>query len=261
MKIQSKPILTALLGGALFAGASLAQEGDRPSPPPPGGPQGRGNPVEMIKRADSDGDGKISKEEFVNARRAEQEEAFARLDANSDGYLDEAELKTLAERMRGGFGRGPEGMRRPEGEGGFRRPDGGRPEGEPGFRRPPEEGREGRPEEARRPEGEGGFRRPEGGPPPGGERPGFLGEQAFTRMDQNGDGVLSKEEFDQGMARLREAMRGGMGRGERPPGGFRRPGGPDGEGGGFRRPPQQGGEGTGRARPPLEGEAAKKDEA
>ncbi len=255
MKTQSKPILTALLGGALFAGSALAQEGNSP---PPGAPQGRGNPAEMLKRADADGDGKVSKEEFLNARRADLEEAFGRLDTNSDGYIDEAEMTALAERVRGGPGRGPEGMRRPEGEGGFRRPDGGRPEGEPGFRRPPEGG-EGRPEGMQRPEGEGGFRRPEGGPAAGGERAGFMGDQAFSRMDQNGDGVLSKEEFDQGMARLREAMRGGLGRGEGPPGGFRRPGGPEGEGG-FRRPPQPR-DGEGRPRPQPEGEAAKKDDA
>jgi hypothetical protein len=84
-------------------------------------------------------------------------------------------------------------------------------------------------------------------------------EQAFERMDQDGNGQLSRPEFMEGMGRMREMMqRGGMGRGEGGPGGFRRPGGPEGAPeGGFRRPPQQGGpdrEGTGRPRPEMEGD-------
>ena len=59
-----------------------AQEGERKGPPPeggqpgrpPGGPQGGGDPgarlAEFIKRADADGDGKISKEEFAGMGRA-----------------------------------------------------------------------------------------------------------------------------------------------------------------------------------------------
>lgn len=269
MKNQIQPFFGLLIGGVLLATSSPAQEGNRP--PPPGGPEGRGNPSEMLKRADADGDGKVSKEEFVKARTAELDEAFARIDGNADGFLDEAEAKAIAERMREAMARGPEGMRRPDGEG-FRRPEGpGRPEGEGGFRRPPEGER---PEGMRRPpEGEGGFRRPEGGPPggeggfrrpeggpPGGERGGFMAGEAFFRMDTSGDGSLSKEEFETGMAKMREMMRG-MGRGEGPGQGFRGPGGPGGGEGGFRRPPSQG-EGTGRARPELEGgDAPKKEEA
>lgn len=270
MKTRHKTYFGILLGGAMLAGVSSAQDGNRP--PPPGGPEGRGNPIEMLKRADTDGDGKVSKEEFIKARSAELGEVFGRMDANGDGFIDEAEVQAMGERMREAYNRGGEGMRRPDGEGGFRRPPEGegrpegmrRPDGEGGFRRPPEG--EGRPEGMRRPDGEGGFRRPEGGPP-GGDRAGFMGNEMFSRMDVNKDGMLSKDEFEQGMARMREMLRGGMGRGEGP-GGFRGPGGPEGmrrpEGGegGFRRPPQQGGEGAGRARPELEGgDAPKKDEA
>lgn len=252
MKIKS-----TLLLGALIATTSFSQDGDRPRPPGgPGGPEGR-NPADMLKRSDTDGDGKVSKDEFIKARAAEMEEAFARIDANSDGYVDEAEASQIAERMRAAGARGgPEGMRRPEGDSGFRRPPegGDRPEGGP---RP----------DGDRPEGEG-MRRPEGGPRPDGDRPeggprpegpGAFMEQAFGRMDQDGNGQLSREEFTQGMAKMREMMgRGGMGRGEGPggsPGAGRPPGG--GAEGGFRRPPQQGGEGTGKPRPPLEGEGEK----
>lgn len=230
MKIKS-----TLLFGALLATTSFGQDGDRPRPPGgPGGPEGR-NPADMLKRSDTDGDGKVSKDEFIKARAAEMEEAFARIDANTDGYVDEAEVSQIAERMRAAGGRGtPDGARRPEGEG-MRRP-----EGDSGFRRPPE-----------------GGDRPEGGPRPEGAAA-FM-EQAFGRMDQDGNGQLSREEFTQGMAKMREMMgRGGMGRGEGPggaPGAGRPPGG--GGEGGFRRPPQQGGEGSGKPRPPLEGEGEK----
>lgn len=236
MKRTPHPLLSLLLSSTFFVTATFAQEGERPRPPAGPGPEGRGNPAEMLKRADSDGDGKVSKDEFMKARTAELNDLFGRIDANSDGFIDTTEAEQMAERMRMGMGRPgpggppPEGMRRPDGEGrgrpegdGFRRP----PEGE-GMRRPEGEGR-GRPEgEGRgRPEGEGRGRPEAAG--------GQLSDQAFSRMDQNGDGQLSKSEFDQGMARMREMMaRGGMGRGE-----GRGPGGPPAEGG-FRRPPSTG---------------------
>ena len=102
----------------------------------------------------------------------------------------------------------------------------------------------------RRPEGPGGERadgerprRPDGMGPPaqGGEWPqrpgsGAGGEEALSRLDRDGDGKLSREEFAEGMARMREFMQRGGGR----PGG---PGMPN-RGGrgteeGFRKPPQQ----------------------
>ena len=73
---------------------------------------------------------------------------------------------------------------------------------------------------------------------PGPQRPGAgaFGDQAFDRLDADGDGKLSREEFATGMARLREYMQGG---GPRP----NRPGLPDGAGRGgdegFRKPPEQ----------------------
>ena len=57
---------------------------------------GRFNPEQMLKSADKNGDGKISKEEAPE--RLQQ--AFSRLDANGDGVLDQDELKAVAERFR-----------------------------------------------------------------------------------------------------------------------------------------------------------------
>jgi hypothetical protein len=209
-----------LAAGTALSFSATAQEG----------PGQRLNPADMLKRADTNNDGKISKEEFMAARTAELGEQFARMDANADGHIDEQEIRVITERMRdamsqrgpGGEGRGPGGeMRRPEG--------GPPPEG--GFRRPPEGGPERRPEGGPPPEG----RRPEGGPAMAGEM--------FDRMDEDKDGKLSRSEFEAGMGRLREML--GRGRGEGP--GFGRPSGaPD--GGGFRRPPTPG-EGGDRPRP------------
>ena len=160
------------------------------------------SPSEMLKRADTDGDGKVSLDEFIRARTAALEQAFARLDADGDGKLDEKEAEAGAEQMRSMVGGGRAGLR----------PDGPRPPR-------PEGDRPGRPGEDRQQR----------------TGAGAMVEQGFERMDADGDGKLSKEEFAAGMARMREYMeRAGQGRG-----GPRRPGGERGPEQGFRRPPQQ----------------------
>lgn len=240
--------------------------------------------AEFLKRADTDGDGKVSKEEFATFSRKEVDDRFSKVDANGDGFADQDEISKIGDRVRSAAQ-----QMRPGGEGGFRRPDGE----SGGFRRPPGEDAPSsdRPE-GRRPEGgppgerPEGMRRPEGGPPGGfGGMPNIdeiFGrmdknadgsvnleeyrafsqqeiEQRFGRMDGNGDGNVSKEEMKSGMERLRSMMRGGPG-GPGGEGGFRRPGMPGAPGGegGFRRPPGEGGApgGEGRGgfrRPPEEG--------
>ncbi|MEZ5386618.1 MAG: EF-hand domain-containing protein [Prosthecobacter sp.] len=252
-----------------------AQEGQRKGPPEggrPGGPPGGGDPAsrlaEFIKRADTDNDGKISKDEFASMGRKESDERFSRMDANSDGFVDQEEIGKISQMMRRGAEGQGQGMRRPEGgppgggEGGFRRPP-----GEEGKPRP--EGDRPRPEGAGRPDGD----RPRGGPPEGGPRPegdrprgpggpdggppgGLFGDpkEGFKRMDADGNGSISEEEFIAATSKIREAMRNRM------------PSGQPGQGGGFRRPEggppggaPRGGEG-GFRRPPSEGEKPK-DEA
>ena len=71
-------------------------------------------------------------------------------------------------------------------------------------------------------------------------------EARFKGMDANNDGKVTQEEFKGALEKMRGMMRGAAG-GAAPggPGGMRRPGGegaPGGEGGGFRRPPAQDGE-------------------
>ena len=69
-------VLSAGLGLTALAGAALADKG-------PG----------MFGRADTNGDGFVSKEEFAAGRN----KMFARLDANSDGAVDQAELDKARE--------------------------------------------------------------------------------------------------------------------------------------------------------------------
>ncbi|HRJ11458.1 MAG TPA: EF-hand domain-containing protein, partial [Prosthecobacter sp.] len=219
--------------------------------------QGGGRLAEFLKRADKDGDGKISKEEFKSlSQRDDGDERFSRMDTNGDGFVDQSEMAAIGERMRRGPGGPPESP-------------GSKSEG--GFRRPPSENPEGKPApEGERPPGPPGERppgdRPQGDRPPGGpgmgpnpeeiygrmdkNSDGFVDkdeyvafareeiEQRFGRLDENADGKISKEEMKAGMERLRNAMRGGQGGPPGMPGGegMRRPGGgPPGEGG-FRRP-------------------------
>jgi len=220
---SSALIWTALCAASLVALPAFAQDSERPRPP--AGTGGGRSVADWLKRADEDGDGKVTKAEFIKMRMTELEENFSRIDANGDGIVDEAEAERVAQMMRGGM-QGREGGPRPEG---FRGGEGGR-----------------RPEGGARPEG---VPRPEGGSGPDRERrPGGAGpegmDQAFQRFDRDGDGRLTRDEFQDGMMRLREMMQRGGGS---MPGQMAGPGGGPGEG--FRRPPQQDGEPRGPGRP------------
>jgi Ca2+-binding EF-hand superfamily protein len=85
------------------------------SPPAAGAPnaerrpgqRGRGglNPEELreqLKRADANGDGKLSKDEVPEFMK----ERFDRIDTNSDGFIDEAEMREMLRRMADGGGKG-----------------------------------------------------------------------------------------------------------------------------------------------------------
>lgn len=215
-------------------------EGGPRGGPPPGGPPGGGDPGEriaaFIKSADTDSDGKISKDEFINMSKKGSEDRFGHMDANSDGFVDKEEVAKMAQAGgRGGQGQGGPGMRRPEG--------GGSPGGEGGgFRRPPGGGEGGAPggSPGGQPQGQGMRREGDGG-----RGRGMFGDpkENFKRMDADGNGSVSEEEYLKAMEKMREMMRGGQGGpGMNRPGEGGAPGGaggPPGEGG-FRRPPVEG---------------------
>lgn len=106
--------------GAGGPGASSGAPGAGPAAGPgeagPGGPGPGGRPQFSFSESDADGDGKLSSDEAPEW----MQNAFDRIDANSDGFVDQAELAEMRSRMRAaGGGRGPGG---PGGPGGGARP-------------------------------------------------------------------------------------------------------------------------------------------
>ena len=54
----------------------------------------------MFKEADTNGDGKVSYDEFKAMRDKHGEEMFKRMDANADGFVDEAERKAMHDKYK-----------------------------------------------------------------------------------------------------------------------------------------------------------------
>lgn len=115
-------LIVATLLGAMFFVVARADDGKKPEPKPD---SARRLPAispdvivdSIVKRMDSNSDGKISRLEARN--RIAQ--SFDAIDANKDGYLDRKELTTMANRLRQ--------LPRPNRNGDFRPQDGfyGRP--------------------------------------------------------------------------------------------------------------------------------------
>lgn len=261
-----------LLAAAFSSGIAMLGAQDAPKPPPapggegrPGGPPGGGDPQarfdEAFKKMDANSDGKVSKDEFLEFSKKEAEERFSRIDTSGSGSLSKEQISEAMRRMRGGDAgqRRPEGFRRPEGEGGGTRP---RPGGDnpPGGNPPPPppEGGRGGPEGPGNPGMRGGagaagigefYRKIQENGSVTKEEFVKISEEQFKRMDVNADAKITKEEMEELGRRMRE-MRGGQGTGA--PGGPPRGGGE----GGFRRPPPREG-----AQPPPEGDKPRRPEA
>jgi len=54
-------------------------------------------PNHMLKMMDGDGDGRVSKQEFMDKRA----QHFEKMDANKDGFLDQQEATEMREKMGG----------------------------------------------------------------------------------------------------------------------------------------------------------------
>lgn len=93
-------LLAGLLASVLMAEGERLPGGERPQKDVERHPHRRG-PEEMFKHMDRDGDGKISKREFLAAPRMkslpeEKREAFfSRLDRNGDGFLIGEEIRAM----------------------------------------------------------------------------------------------------------------------------------------------------------------------
>ncbi|GAA5483440.1 EF-hand domain-containing protein [Haloferula sargassicola] len=180
-----------ILGLTLLAAAPLlAQENDGPPGPPRGEPgPGRRPPIgAFISKADTDGDGKVSKAEFdaleriSNLPEEKRSKLFSRLDRNGNGVIEGDELKPPR-------GRGPRPM--PD----LRELDLDK-DGTISF----EEFEKGRfvsqlPEEKRKRFFEHLDRDGDGRLTPKDHRPGEGFHRMFGRLDEDHDGLLSFEEF------------------------------------------------------------------
>ena len=78
---MKRVILLMLVLSLALCGTALAQD----DPAAPHGGKG-------LKAMDTNGDGKISKEEFMEAARKRAEARFQKLDANGDGYITQDEM-------------------------------------------------------------------------------------------------------------------------------------------------------------------------
>ena len=167
--------------GAGGPGQMAGGPGGRPGRPGEGGgrPGEGGGNVEtmvanMLRNADKDSDGKISKEEAPERMK----ENFARMDANSDGFIDEAELKQVFGRMRQGGAGGPGGAGAGRAGGGMRDMD---------------------------KNGDGKISKD--------EAPERMKEN-FDKIDTNSDGQLDQEELQKWFASMRQRGEGGRPRGD-----------------------------------------------
>ena len=79
---MKRMIIMMLLLSLALCGAAFAQDD--------AGPAGKG--AKGLKAMDTNGDGKISKEEFMDAAKKRAEARFQKLDANGDGYITKDEL-------------------------------------------------------------------------------------------------------------------------------------------------------------------------
>ena len=187
--VAALALVMAVSGGASAQGQTAATPDARPHHARMAEPVSKADfvqrRVERLRAADANNDGQVTAEEmraYAEARRAERQAArFERLDTNRDGVLNREEFAAGRARGAGMGGRHADGAGHWGGHGR------GSAAGERGPR-------------ATRPDGEGRFpiviadveRR---------------AEEAFTRMDANGDGVLSQDERRAAMQARRSGMR------------------------------------------------------
>ena len=78
-----RSLAAAILAGAALAAPAVAR--DRP------------DPMEMLAKSDANGDGAISRAEFIDGRRAR----FAKMDRDGDGYFSAEDLPRIVRKRAG----------------------------------------------------------------------------------------------------------------------------------------------------------------
>ena len=130
--------ITAFLGACAAFGLAHPVLADEAAPAKPPGAGEKHSPADYFKKLDTNGDGFLSKEEFL--ARAEKapdpakaktrlEERFTQIDTNKDGKVSLEEFVAGAPKHGGPGGPGGPGRHRPGGPGG--KPPGEKPAGEP----------------------------------------------------------------------------------------------------------------------------------
>jgi Ca2+-binding EF-hand superfamily protein len=88
--------ITSILSILALAATLNAAEGDAKKPAAEGDKKAKASPEEMFKRIDKDGNGSISKEEYMagpgKKDAAKGAERFGKLDKNTDGSLSKEEF-------------------------------------------------------------------------------------------------------------------------------------------------------------------------
>ncbi len=200
--VAALALIMAVSGGAAAQGQTAAAPDARPHHARMAEPVSKADfvqrRVERLRAADANNDGQVTAEEmraYAQTRRAERQAArFDRLDTNKDGVLSREEF--AAGHARGERGEGMGGARRWGGHGG------GHGGGAKGMARGEDRGSAG---------GERGSRATRAG---GESRFPIViadverrAEEAFARMDANGDGVLTQDERRAAMQANRAEMR------------------------------------------------------
>jgi EF hand len=91
---MSKKLAYWLVAMMMGATATIALADSHEGMPPPPGHE----PPEM--KADANGDGKVSYDEFKAAHEKHMEERFKKMDANGDGFIDESEKKAAKDKFK-----------------------------------------------------------------------------------------------------------------------------------------------------------------
>ena len=115
--MQKTMIATVLTGvfvlasvGTSFAAPAERERAQERGPRPGAAPR--------FAAMDTDGDGEVSKKEFMQASRERAKIMFERLDADGDGVITQEEIRKAGQAMREGRGQGMrDGRGRPEGGG------------------------------------------------------------------------------------------------------------------------------------------------
>lgn len=87
--MRKLPILVLLAAAPVFAPTGMAQQGQMPD-----------LAAMFTQQFDTDKDGKVSLEEYLDPQVEQMEQQFNNMDTNGDGVVDQSEIQAMADMMR-----------------------------------------------------------------------------------------------------------------------------------------------------------------